>query len=50
MIPRFEERVRLFDTDRIPYIIECGERAAEEQMPYLRELLGRAGEPEALRA
>ncbi|MBS0450623.1 MAG: patatin-like phospholipase family protein [Proteobacteria bacterium] len=50
MIPRFEERVRLFDTDKIPYIIECGERAAQEQMPYLRELLSQAGEPQALRA
>ena len=50
MIPRFEQRVRLFDTDKIPYIIECGERAAEEQMPYLRELLSRGDEPEALRA
>ncbi|MEO8216764.1 MAG: patatin-like phospholipase family protein [Acidobacteriota bacterium] len=39
IIPQFKKRVRLFDTARIPYIIEEGERAAEEQMPYLRRLL-----------
>jgi NTE family protein len=39
VIPRFAQRVRLFDTDKIPYIIEEGERAAEEQVPYLRRLL-----------
>lgn len=39
VIPRFRERVRLFDTDKIPYIIDEGERAMEEQMPYLRRLL-----------
>jgi NTE family protein len=42
MIPRFEERVRLFDTAKIPYVIEMGERAAEEQLPYLRQLLDTA--------
>ncbi|MET0543349.1 MAG: patatin-like phospholipase family protein [Variovorax sp.] len=43
IIPRFEQRVRLFDTDKIPYIIEAGERAAEEQLPYLRDLMKHAG-------
>ncbi|MDM0033666.1 patatin-like phospholipase family protein [Variovorax sp. J22P271] len=47
IIPRFEQRVRLFDTDKIPYIIEAGERAAEEQLPYLRELMQQAVEPAA---
>ncbi|MGO4394390.1 patatin-like phospholipase family protein [Variovorax sp. M-6] len=45
IIPRFEQRVRLFDTDKIPYIIEAGERAAEEQLPYLRELMRQSPEP-----
>ena len=39
VIPRFEQRIRLFDTEKIPYIVEQGERAMEEQMPYLRRLL-----------
>lgn len=39
IIPKFEERVRLFDSDKIPYVIEVGERATEEQLPYLRQLL-----------
>jgi len=40
ILPKFNQRIRLFDTDKIPYIIEEGQRAAEEQMPYLKELLG----------
>ncbi len=43
VIPRFEQRVRLFDTQKIPYIIGEGERAAEAQLPYLRELLEGGG-------
>jgi NTE family protein len=39
IIPEFRRRIRLFDTDEIPYIIEEGERAAERQVPYLRRLL-----------
>jgi NTE family protein len=42
ILPQFEQRVRLFDSDKIPYVIEVGERAAEEQLPYLRELLAMA--------
>src|SRR5690606_33880258 len=30
IIPRFTQRVRLFDTEKMPYIIEEGERATEE--------------------
>lgn len=37
--PRFEQRIRLFDTDKIPSIIEAGEDAIMEQLPYLLELL-----------
>ena len=43
VIPQFSQRIRLFDTDKIPLIIEEGERAAEEQLPYLRRLLGVGG-------
>jgi NTE family protein len=43
IIPQFTERVRLFDTDKIPYVIEEGMRATEEQLPYLRRLLGTDG-------
>ncbi|MGE5276706.1 MAG: patatin-like phospholipase family protein [Acidobacteriota bacterium] len=39
IIPQFRERLHLFDTDKIPYVIEEGERAAEQQVPYLRKLL-----------
>jgi NTE family protein len=40
IIPEFKQRIRLFDTAKIPYIIDEGELAASEQMAYLRELLG----------
>lgn len=39
ILPQFKQRVRLFDTGKIPYIIEEGEKAAEEQLPYLLKLL-----------
>jgi NTE family protein len=39
IIPQFRSRIRLFDTKKIPQIIEDGERATEEQLPYLRRLL-----------
>lgn len=39
IVPEFKERIRLFDVDKIPYIIEEGERTAEAQLPYLRRLL-----------
>lgn len=39
IMPDFDQRIRLFDTDKVDYIIEEGERAAQEQMPYLRQLL-----------
>jgi NTE family protein len=42
IIPQFRERIHLFDTDKIPYVIEEGERAAEQQLPYLRRLLASA--------
>ncbi len=39
VIPRFSQRIRLFDTAKIPLIIEEGEAAMAEQLPYLRRLL-----------
>lgn len=39
ILPQFEQRIGLFDTDKIPYIIEAGERAMQAQMPYLKKLL-----------
>jgi NTE family protein len=39
IMPDFDQRIRLFDTDKVGYIIEEGERAAQEQIPYLRQLL-----------
>ena len=43
IIPQFRESIHLFDTDKIPYVIEEGERAAEQQLPYLRRLLATTG-------
>jgi NTE family protein len=45
IVPKFERRVHLFDTGKIPYIIEVGEQPAEEQIPYLRRLLAEVAEP-----
>lgn len=39
IVPKFEEKIGGFDTDKIPYIIEIGKKATEEQIPYLKSLL-----------
>jgi NTE family protein len=39
ILPDFKVRIKLFDTDKIPYVIEEGERAAEQQLPYLKRLI-----------
>ncbi len=39
IIPEFKKRIRLFDTDKVPYIIDAGAQAAQEQIVYLRRLL-----------
>ena len=44
IVPQFDQHVGLFDTAKIGYVIEEGERAAAEQLPYLRRLLG-LGDP-----
>jgi NTE family protein len=41
ILPEFKEHIGLFDTEKIPYVIEEGERAAEQELPYLRNLLDR---------
>jgi len=41
ILPEFEGNVGLFDTHRFAHVIAQGERAGEEQLPYLRQLLGR---------
>ena len=39
IIPEFKHRIKLFDTDKLPYVIEEGMRAAEEQLPFIKSLL-----------
>ena len=39
IIPEFKYRIKLFDTDKLPYVIEEGERVAEQQLPFLKSLL-----------
>lgn len=41
ILPEFKHRVKLFDTDKLPYVIEEGERAAEKELSYIKKLLGR---------
>ena len=38
--PEFKEKIKLFDTDKLPYVIEEGERAANAQLPFIKGLLG----------
>jgi len=39
IIPEIELRIGLKDVHLVPYLVECGERAAEQQLPYLQRLL-----------
>ena len=39
IIPEFTQRIRLFDTEKVPYIIEAGAQATREQIDYLRRVL-----------
>lgn len=39
IFPEFERPIRLFDTDQFPYVIEQGEKAMLEQLPYVKRLL-----------
>lgn len=44
ILPEFDRPIRLFDTDKFSYVISQGEKAAEEQMPYLQQLLSASSE------
>jgi NTE family protein len=39
ILPDFEKPVGTFDTAQIPYIIEQGEKAAEQHIPYIKQLM-----------
>lgn len=39
LIPEFRQRIRLFDTEKVPDIIEAGAEATRAQIGYLRRLL-----------
>jgi NTE family protein len=39
ILPDFEKPVGTFDTGQIPYIIERGEKTAEQHIPYIRQLV-----------
>ena len=39
VLPKFEKQIGGFDHHQLPYIIDQGEKAAEEQIPYLKKLL-----------
>ncbi len=41
IVPQFKQRIDFADTHLIPYIIEEGERATEQHVPYLKRLFGR---------
>lgn len=39
ILPNFEKPISTFDTAQIPFIIEQGEKAAAEQVPYIKKLM-----------
>jgi NTE family protein len=39
IVPDFGEPVNLFDTHKFKHVIACGAQAAEEQLPYLKQIL-----------
>lgn len=39
ILPDFQQPVGIFDTDKLPYVIEEGRRAAMPHIPYIRQLL-----------
>ena len=40
ILPEFKYPIKLFDTNKLPYVIEEGERATEQQIPFIQRLLG----------
>ena len=41
ILPEFEKSIGTFETAQIPFIIAQGEKAASEQLPYIRKLMAR---------
>jgi len=39
ILPEFQHRIKLFDSEKIPYVIEEGERETEKQLRYIKEAL-----------
>jgi NTE family protein len=39
ILPDFEKPVGTFETQQIPYIIQQGEKAAEQHIPYIKQLM-----------
>ncbi|MEO8748604.1 MAG: patatin-like phospholipase family protein [Rhodanobacter sp.] len=39
ILPEFDGDIRLFDTDKFPHVIACGERAMEADLDHLRQVL-----------
>jgi NTE family protein len=39
ILPDFEKPVGTFDTSQIPHIIAQGEKAAEQHIPYIKQLM-----------
>ena len=46
ILPQFEQKVRLFDTEKIPCVIQVGERTTEEQLLYIKLILALANPAE----
>lgn len=41
ILPEFDVPIKLFDSDKIPYVIDQGEKAAELELSYIHEILNR---------
>jgi len=39
ILPEFQHRIKLFDTDKMPYAIEAGALAAEKELPHIKAML-----------
>lgn len=48
VMPEFDHEIGLFDTRQFPYVIAQGEKAMEEQLPYLRRLLTETLQPQEI--
>lgn len=43
IMPEFDVPIKLFATDKIPYVIEQGKKAIERELPNIRSILERVG-------